>query len=87
MVKLLSLRKGWLSSFVVLAFLMVAGMNFGTQPEAEFNEVETALENAIAGSEDRYICCQTNRNITCTDRYGFQYDNSVKKTGVATCSS
>ncbi len=37
------------SHILVLTFLMVAGMNLGTQPGAEFNEVETALENAIAG--------------------------------------
>jgi predicted secreted Zn-dependent protease len=41
----------WMASFAVLSFLFFAGLNFGTQPEAEFIEVEMALENAVAGSE------------------------------------
>jgi hypothetical protein len=50
MVKLSFYKKGWTASIVVLAFLLVAGMNFGTQPEAEFYDTEVALENAIAGT-------------------------------------
>ncbi len=40
-----------MASFAVLVFLLFAGIDYGTQPEAEFNEVEMALENAVAGSE------------------------------------
>jgi hypothetical protein len=50
MAKLSFYKKGWTASIVVLAFLLVAGMNFGTQQNAEFYETEVALENAIAGS-------------------------------------
>jgi formylmethanofuran:tetrahydromethanopterin formyltransferase len=61
MAKLSFLRKGWMASVVVLAFLLLAGMNFGTQQEAEFYETEVALENAIAGSgcQNSFggVCC------------------------------
>ncbi len=48
-----------MASFAVLIFLLFAGMDYGTQRGAEFNEVEMALENAIAGSETATGCKYT----------------------------
>jgi len=59
MEKLSFLRKGWMASLVIFAFLFVAGMNFGTQQETEFYETEVALENAIAGSGATKRCNYT----------------------------
>jgi len=39
-----------MGSIEVMVFLLVAGLNFGTHPEAEFYGKEVALENAIVGS-------------------------------------
>lgn len=37
--------------------------------------------------EGTWICCQVNSNISCPDRFGFpDYENSVKRTGIKTCS-
>jgi len=37
--------------------------------------------------EETWICCQVNFNISCPDRFGFpDYENSVKRTGIKTCS-
>ncbi|WP_373523933.1 hypothetical protein [Aquiflexum sp.] len=69
MAKLSFYKKGWMASIVVLAFLLVAGMNFGTQQETEFYETEVALENAIAGSGHTkkcvYVCDTGGTNIDC----------------------
>ncbi len=43
----------WLASFGVVAFLMVAGWQFGLSgTDTVFSETEVALENAVANSGD-----------------------------------
>ena len=87
MEKLSFLRKGWMASIVVLAFLLVAGMNFGTQPDAEFYETEVALENAIAGSgcQSSYggVCCMW--NDSCPHPYAGNMAESIWQPGDCVC--
>lgn len=44
------MRSG-IASVAILVCLVWAGMNFNASGEAEFVEVNTALENAISGSD------------------------------------
>jgi Rad3-related DNA helicase len=65
-----------MGSIVVMVFLLVVGLNFGTQPEGEFYETEVALENGIAGSGSNLfmlvetrLSCQTGQclyYVICT---------------------
>lgn len=49
-----------MKSFVVLAFLLMAGMNFGTRYETEFNKTEVAWENATGESNSfGGVCCKS----------------------------
>jgi hypothetical protein len=70
---------------VVLAFLMVAGMNFGTRPEAEFEEVDVALENAIAGSNSYGGVCCAWINTECRHPIGQTFKESWWYGGYDTC--
>lgn len=38
------------------------------------------------GEDERWICCKIHENIPCYDKYGFKYDNSERREGVATCT-
>jgi hypothetical protein len=53
-----------MASFAVLVFLLMAGVNFGTQPEGEFYDTTIAMENAIAGSAAQK---KTPETVRCPD--------------------
>jgi hypothetical protein len=81
------MRSG-IASVVVLVCLAWAGMNFNASGEAEFVEVEAALENAIAGSDGcnpTYggLCCQW--NDSCRHPYGGLVAESIWVPGDCYC--
>ncbi len=77
-----------MASLGVVAFLMVAGWQFGFgSAEAVFSETEVAMENAVAGSAVAHDCTFTD-DIDDKCRYGiYLISKCIKKTTIMQLSN
>jgi hypothetical protein len=74
-------------AFGAMTLMMVAGWQFGVSGTDEvFTDKEVALENAIAGSGEQWVCCKTTYTSYCTDKYGNGWSYSRKINDATTCT-
>ncbi|MBA4301241.1 MAG: hypothetical protein C0433_14220, partial [Cyclobacterium sp.] len=79
-----------IASVAVMVCLAWAGMNFSASGEAEFVEVEVALENAFAGSESqkcyqRMTRCNNHMTVYHCDKQQTGYYCSTYEEGCLLC--
>lgn len=74
-------------AFGAIVFMMVAGWQFNLRGTEEvFSDKEVALENAIAGSGEQWVCCKTSYISYCTDKDGNGWSYSRRINDAYTCT-